>query len=46
MLCTRDIIINEFESQYKAKIDQQEADGSKRGHLDPKRLSSGSELHI
>lgn len=46
MLCTRDIIINELESQDKAKIDQQEADGSKWGHLDPKSLSRGSELHI
>ena len=46
MLCTRDIIINELESQHKAKIDQQEADGSKRRHLDPKSLSSRSELHI
>ena len=46
MLCTRNIIVNEFESQDKAKIDQQETDGSERGHLKPKSLFCRSDLHV
>ena len=46
MLCTRDVVVDEFKSEDKPKVSQEDENSAKRGDFDPKGPSHRSPLGI